>query len=240
MGIFINGVNIIGNGNNVVMVNGRIVSGNVMLGNSQKFNEKRSLQIDGVNRVAIKSDSRVIVTASDTNIIEADFHGEAIVDEKPKLDIVRNGREVVVTLDIDSNSISSSDLTLNVNIPMQMFDTLSIASYNGKVVVKNHVSAKHISLQTYNGDVESDADFSEISAITYNGNVFMGVEAKNNVKIEASSHNGNVFVELRNIAISNIIMSTRNGNTRNRFRECSEGYTAYGKASTYNGNVIIK
>ena len=68
----------------------------------------------------------------------------------------------------------------------------------------------------------------------------MGVEAKNNVKIEASSHNGNVFVELRNIAISNISMSTRNGNTRNRFRECSEGYTAYGKARTYNGNVIIK
>lgn len=237
---FINGANIIGSGNNVVMVNGRIVSGNGMFGNSQKFDEKKSLQADGINRIIVKSDSNVIVTASNTNVIEAHFYGEAIVDGKLTLNIDQNSREVVVTLDIDSNIICNNHLTLTVDIPARMFEMLSGTSHSGELVVKNDVSAKKILLETHNGNVESAGNFVELSATTHNGDIDVYVDAKNNVKIEAHSHNGDVSVDLQNIATSNISMSTKNGNKRNRFCGHKGGYIAYGRAMSHNGNVVIK
>ena len=226
MGIFINGINISN------------CSG--MSGNSQKFDEKKNVRADGINRITIQSDSaNIIVTASNTNTIDAHFYGEAVTGEKPTLNISKNGREVVVTLNIGS-CFMSNGLTLSVNIPMQMFEMLTAISYNRNVEIKDGVSAKKMRLNSHNGDVESEGNFTEISAITHNGDVDVYINAKSDVEIEADSHNGNVTVELQNITTSNISMYTRNGSVRNRFRGTNGGYTAYGRATSYNGNVAVR
>lgn len=220
MGIKINGVNI-GRNNGVVMIDGCIVSGGGAFGNMQKFDEKKNVQANGVDRIIVKSDSaNIVVTESNANIIEAHFLGEAIVDEKPMFNIEKKGREVVVTLNIKGSIMGN--LTLTVNIPTRTFESVKVTNYNGGVSVKNAISAKKIQLDTYNGNVD------------------VYIDAKNDVEIQASSYNGNVSVELQNVATSNIDTSTTNGNVRNRFCGKDFGYIAYGRATSHNGNVVVK
>lgn len=234
----INGINI-GNCNSVVMVNGSIVSGGGSFGKSQKFDEKKNVYANDVQRIIVKSNTAdVVVNSSDTNIIEAHFHGEAIVDEKPTFNIEKKGHKVVITINIKGNVMGR--LTLTVNIPTRTLELLNVINYNGDISVENGIFAKKIRLDTHNGDVESEGNFSEISATTHNGDVDVYIDAKNNIQIEASSHNGNVSVELQNVATNNIYISTYNGNKKNHFRGRNDGYSAYGRATSYNGNVAIK
>ena len=232
MNIFINGNN---NCNNVI-VNGRIVSSGS--GNSLKFDEKRIMRSDGIDCVTINSNVNVTVIASNINVIEAHFHGEVNVDNKPTLNIKKNGREVFVTLNVTGNILGN--LTLTVNIPQKKFDMINITSHNGSLSVKDGVLVDMLRLSTYNGDVESDCNFNEITATTHNGDADIYIDAETNVNIEASSHNGNVSIELQSISTSNIYASTRNGKVRNRFRAKNSGYTAYGQANSYNGNITVK
>lgn len=237
MGIFINGTKI-GNCNNVVIVNGRIMSG-LTSGNSQKFDEKKSVRTDNVHRITVKCNvADVIMTAKNTDVIEAHFHGDAVVGDTPTFNISKNGREVIVMLNIDGSIMGN--LALNVNIPTRVFELLNITSHNGNISVKEGVSAETIQLDTHNGDVESDSNFTKLYAVTHNGDVDISINAKSDVGIEASSHNGNVSVELQNIATNNIYTSTYNGNTKNRFRGKNGEYTANGQAKSYNGNVTVK
>lgn len=208
-------------------------------GNPQKFDERKSVQADGINRVTVNSYSTdIIISSGDTNCIDAHFYGEAFTSGKASLDITKNGREVTVTLDIDSCNKRNGP-TLLVTIPTRKFETLSATSHNGSVKVEKDVYVKKIRLVTHNGNVESEGKFSEISAITHNGDTYVYVSAESDVEIDAVSHNGDVTVQLENIATSNISMHSRNGNVRNRFCRTNGSYTAYGRAESYKGNVTV-
>lgn len=238
MNININGVNFSGCGS-FSITNGVFISSWGMFGNSQKFDEKKELRADNVDRVTIKSDSTdILVTASDTDTVTAHFYGEAITDKKPTLNISKNVQEIVVELTI-GGSLMSNGLTLSVNIPKQTFKALNATSYNGSITIKDGISAKKVKLNTYNGAVKCEGSFAEIYASTYNGNTTLYINAKNDVEIDANSHNGNVTVELQNISTSNISTFTKNGSTRNRFRITNGGHTAYGRVVSHNGNVTV-
>ena len=233
-------MNISFNGGNVMIVNGRIVSSGEAFGSSKKFDEKKDLQADSIDRITVRSDvASIIVTASNSNTICAHFYGEAITVHTPTLSITQNGREAIIALCVDG-SIMCGDLTLAVNIPMRILDALNVNSYNGNIEVKADVSAKEMKLNTYNGFIESEGLFAKIYAITHNGSTDVFATAKCDIEVEAISHNGNVTVELQNIATSNISVSTRNGSARDRFRSVSGGYTAYGRAQTHNGNATVR
>ena len=240
MNININGVNFSGCGN-FTIINGRVISGEGMFGNSQKFDEKKNISADGITQITIKSDSTdIIIAASDTtNTIDAHFCGEAITDAKPNLNVSKNGREVIVTLSL-GGCLMSSKLTLLVTIPIRTFERLKASSYNGGIVVKDNVSATKMKLDTYNGVLECEGNFAELFASTHNGNIYVCTNAKSDVDIESITHNGNVTVELQNIATSDISVATANGSARNRFRGTTGGYTAYGRAESYNGNVDVR
>lgn len=238
MNININGVNFSGCGN-LTIINGCVVSGEGMFGTPQKFDEKKDLRADNVDKITIKSDSAdILVTASDTDTVTAHFYGEAITEKKPTLNISKNGQEIVVELTIGGGFMGST-LTLSVNIPKRTFKVLNATGYNGSISIKDGISAKKVKLTTYNGAVECEGSFAEIYASTHNGDAALYIDAKNDVEIDASSHNGNVTVELQNIAASNISTFTKNGAARNRFRITSGGYTAYGRAASHNGNVTV-
>lgn len=238
MNISFNGINFSGCGN-VTIVDGCVVSSGKTFGNSQKFDEKKSLRANGINRITIKSDSTdIILTASDTNTITAHFCGEAITSAKPMLNINKNGQELFVELTIDG-SLIASQLTLSISIPKRTFNVVNVISYNGDIKAKNGISAKKARLNTYKGSIESEGIFSEICATTHNGDIVLYSNAKGDVGIDANSHNGNVTVELQNIATNNIIASTKNGSTRNCFRGVTSGYTVYGQATSHNGNITM-
>ncbi len=153
MNININGCNITNCGG-ITIVNGRVVSGGGMFGNSQKFDEEKSLQANDINRITIKCDSAdILVTTNDTDTINAHFYGEAITSQKPTLSITKNGREAIVSLSI-GGSITGR-LTLSVAIPARTFEFLSASSYNGAIAIKDEVSAKEMALNAYNGGIIS-------------------------------------------------------------------------------------
>lgn len=125
-----------------------------MFGNSQKFDEEKSLQANDINRITIKCDSAdILVTTNDTDTINAHFYGEAITSQKPTLSITKNGREAIVSLSI-GGSITGR-LTLSVAIPARTFEFLSASSYNGAIAIKDEVSAKEMALNAYNGGIIS-------------------------------------------------------------------------------------
>lgn len=239
MGIVINGIKI-GGCNGVVMVNGQVVSGGGVFGNAKKFDEKKNSEADGIDRITVRSDcSDIIVVKNSSNSVSAHFYGEATVNSEPSFAISKNGKELSIILNIGS-CIMSSGLTLEVSIPQRMFEVLTAVSKNGRVEVKDSVSARRMKLESHNGDVESEGNFAEISAITHNGSCEVYATAKNDLEIEAESHNGSVTVELHNIAECHLYTSTGNGTVRNRFRGTKGGYIANGSATSHNGNVVVR
>lgn len=225
---------------NIIIINGHIISGKSAFGHPQKFDERKSIKADCVGRITVKCDfADIVITACTCGIIDAHFYGEAVTDEKPSLNIKRDGLEVVITLS-SSHSIISNGLTLLVSIPIRMLDTLTVFGNSGDVKIQNLISARKMRLDTHNGNIDSTGNFSEMYVSTHNGSAYISVNAKSDIEIEATSHNGNVTVNLQNITTSNISVSSKNGIARNRFRGAKVGYTASGRVYSHNGNIDVQ
>ncbi len=237
MGITINGCHI--NGNNVTIVNGRIVSGgNFFGGEPKKINEKKSASANSISRITVNCDcANVQMNVANTNSVDAHFFGQVTTDGTTEFDVSTFGSEVKITVKLTGNSMNS-DLNLLINIPARMFEMITVKSENGNIIISEGVTTKKLKLKSTNGNVESSAIFEDIKANSMNGNAEVYVNANSDVELDVSSMNGNAIVELHNISRCNLSTSSMNGSVRNRFH-ASTGYVADGEVSSMNGNVRV-
>lgn len=239
--ISMNGVTISGNSSIVrTTVNGQDISENSFsFGNLRKFDERKKSPAHDVDRIIIKSNSvDVYVTAKGTSYIEAHFSGEAKTDTEPIFNISKKGREVVIFIEV--GNVFMSNLTLDVSLPVGMFEHIEIQSKSGDIHIKESVSAKRIELESNNGTVECDSPASELSVNTYNGDIHIYVQPALDINVQATSHNGDIFLGLNDVEQNSITARSYNGTVRNHFSSARHsGHLASGRVETHNGNVTI-
>ena len=249
-----------------VIINSKVIKGNSNA-EVKKFNEMLTKSSSGISNIYIQSDVVVNLKATNTNDITAYLHGEAICNGID-FDITSTMNSVTISTKFNSNpivlngnvnniscsnviingsSISiggciSSNLVLDIEIPMKLFESIRMQTHNASIKIDNSISVNLISVSCHNGKIEIFSPFEQLSINTHNGSIFINSYAETNPTLNISAHNGSINIKLPNVDTSKIYTKTINGSCSNSLRmnkslNCE--YIASGSITTHNGSIRI-
>ncbi len=243
---------------NVTIVNGRVIGDDPIGTCADKTVDERKVEnSDGIRKITIRSNVHVKVSAENIRKnVEAHLHGSYFEDGKPNLLITRRGDEIFIAVEVDgmngnnfsiysSNSViisscgTTSGLNLDVLLPAEMFEEISIESKNNNIDVTNSVRARNIRVDCKNGNVDVSATFQQLGIDCKNGNIDVNTVAQSDIQLCVVSKNGNVDVSVENIGTSQVYVESKNGSCKNSPRLRGR-YTACGSITSKNGNVKFK
>lgn len=237
MGIYINGKRY--TGNNVSIINGRVVNGG---GESEtrKFDERKYEDASNIEKIVIDSVScDVNIVASDTSKIEAHLHGQANSDGNLRLDVSKVRRQLKITVR-NEGLFFNGNLKLDVTVPYKIFKEISIKTVSANVTLNENVLTEELRVNTTSGDLNTSATFTEARVTTVSGDVDLFLHAKQDIAVEISTTSGDVSAEFGNIGHMNLYNDTMSGDIRNRHKEKEEGYIADVDISTVSGDIRIR
>ena len=247
-----------------VIINGKVIKGSSNA-EVKKFNEMLAKSSSGISNIYIQSDVVVNLKATNTNDITAYLHGEAICNDidfditstmdmvtiSAKFDsIVLNGNTnnfSCSNIVINGSSMSiigcaSSNLVLDIEIPMKLFESIHMQTHNASIKISNYISVNLISVSCHNGKIEIFSLFERLDIHTHNGSIFVDSYVKTNPKLNISAHNCSINVNLPNVDTSRIHTKTINGSCSNSLRSSKSlncRYIASGFITTHNGSILI-
>lgn len=225
-------------GNNVTIVNGRVITGGGT-GKLQKFDERKSKDSSNIDKIAVDSTfADVNVSVSNSSKVEAHFYGEAEIDGDVNFDVRVVNRELKITLQFTGNCFNGN-LKLDITIPHKTFQLISAKSSSADITLNEGVSTNYLKVKTQSGDLETNATVNNVSVSTMSGDVELCIDATNDISVEVSTMSGDVSAEFNNIAHINLSTSSMSGDVRNRHKG-GKGYTADVDISTMIGDIIIR
>lgn len=225
-------------GNNVTIVNGRIISSGG-IGKTQKFDEKKLEECSNVEKIAIDSTfGDVNVFVSNSSKVEAHFYGEAAIDGDVNFDVRVVNRELKITLKFTGNCFNGN-LKLDVSVPQKTFKVISAKSSSADITLNEGVSTEYLKVKTQSGDLETNATVNNVSVSTKSGDVELCIDATQDINVEVSTMSGDVSAEFNNIRHINLSTSSMSGDVRNRHKE-SKGYNADVHISAMSGDIRIR
>ena len=146
----INGIIITGNarvGNNIVIINGNVVSGNSSY-QTQKIDERKFQSAENVESISVHSSvCNVNIFATDSPRIEAHLHGEASIDGKVDFDVNHHNKRLEIDLEYTGACFNGA-LSLDIAVPYKTFEMLSVQSASADITLDESVSARFINLNT--------------------------------------------------------------------------------------------
>lgn len=225
-------------GNNVTIVNGRVISGS---GNAkpQKFDERKSEDCGNIDKIAVDSTvADVNVSVSNSSKIEAHFYGEAEIDGDVNFDVRVVNRELRITLQFTGNCFNGN-LKLDITLPQKTFKVISAKSSSADITLNEGVSTDYLKVKTQSGDLETNATVNNVSVSTMSGDVELCIDATNDISVEVSTMSGDVSAEFNNVAHINLSTSSMSGDVKNRHKG-NKGYTADVDISTMSGDIRIR
>ena len=219
-----------------------------------------SLGIERINIGTLNADIKVY--AKDTSEITARLYG-SVNSKEVSLDMQKQGGQIFISTKTkgdstpsifrgssvvihnvniingtNSYSSSSSELNLDVTIPLNLLPSLFIKSTTGDVFVDASVSLESINVITTNGDMEIDTLPKNVSIATTNGDVEFDCIAKNDCNLNITTTNGDVSFSFID-AQSKMKFSTVNGDIIDKSKHISK-YIVSGKVQTTNGDIVYK
>lgn len=225
-------------GNNVTIVNGRVISGGGTA-KSQKFNERKSEDCSNIDKITIDSTvADVNVSVSNSSKIEAHFYGEAEIDGDVNFDVRVVNRELRITLQFTGNCFNGN-LKLDITVPQKTFKVISAKSSSADITLNEGVSTDYLKVKTQSGDLETNATFNNVSVSTMSGDIELCIDATNDISVKVSTMSGDVSAEFNNVAHINLSTSSMSGDVKNRHKG-SKGYTADVDISTMSGDIRIR
>ena len=225
-------------GNNVIIVNGRVISGGGTA-KSQKFDERKSEDCSNIDKITIDSKvTDVNVSVYNSSKIEAHFYGEAEIDGDVNFDVRVVNRELRITLQFTGICFYES-LKLDITLPQKTFKVISAKSSSADITLNEGVSTDYLKVKTQSGDLETNATVNNVSVSTMSGDVELCIDATNDISVEVSTRSGDVSAEFNNIAHINLSTSSKSGDVKNRHKG-SNGYTADVDISTMSGDIRIR
>ena len=225
-------------GNNVTIVNGRVISGGGT-GKFQKFDERKVEDCSNIEKIAINSTFvDVNVSVSNSSKVEAHFYGEANLDGDVNFDVRVVNRELRITLEFTGNCFNGN-LKLDVTLPKKIFKVISARSSSADIILNQGVSTDYLKVKTQSGYFESNATVNNVSVSTMSGDVELCIDATQDINAKISTMSGDVSAEFNNIGYINLSTSSMSGNVRNRFKGYN-GYIADVDISTMSGDIRIR
>lgn len=225
-------------GNNVTIVNGRVISGGGTA-KSQKFDERKSEDCSNIDKITIDSTvADVNVSVSNSSKIEAHFYGEAEIDGDVNFDVRVVNRELRITLQFTGNCFNGN-LKLDITVPQKTFKVISAKSSSADITLNEGVSTDYLKVKTQSGDLETNATFNNVSVSTMSGDIELCIDATNDISVKVSTMSGDVSAEFNNVAHINLSTSSMSGDVKNRYKG-SKGYTADVDISTMSGDIRIR
>ena len=210
-------------GNNVIIVNGKVISsGNFSDASSKKIDEQKSVNAIGISRIDVDCDfGDIQMNVSDTDSVSAHLYGEVITEGSLKFDVSSSADLIKIKVEFTGSQISGT-LKLQIDIPTKMFEEIHANSGDGRITISKGVKSERFNLKTMNGSEE------------------IYVDANSDVYLDVSTMNGRIKIKLHNISNCQLSASSMNGTVKRSYRRVIDGFTAYGKVSTMNGKVSIE
>lgn len=225
-------------GNNVTIVNGRVISGGGT-GKFQKFDERKVKDCSNIEKIAINSTFvDVNVSVSNSSKVEAHFYGEANLDGDVNFDVRVVNRELKITLEFTGNCFNGN-LKLDVTVPQKIFKVISAKSLSANITLNEGVSTDYLKVKTQSGDLETNATVNTVSVSTMSGDVELCIDATQDINVQIFTMSGDVSAEFNNIGHINLSTSSMSGDVRNRHKG-NNGYTADVDISTMSGDIRIR
>lgn len=225
-------------GNNVPIVNRRVISGGE-IGRFQKFDERKAEDCSNIEKIAINSTFvNVNISVSNSSKVEVHFYGEANIDGDVNFDVRVVDRELRITLEFTGNCFNGN-LKLDVTVPQKIFKVISAKSLSADITLNEGVSTDYLKVKTQSGNLETNATVNTVSVSTMSGDVELCIDATQDINVGISTMRGNVSAEFNNIGHINLSTSSMRGKVRNRHKE-SKGYTTDVDISTMSGDIRIR
>lgn len=225
-------------GNNVTIVNGRVLSGEGT-GKFQKFDELKEEDCSNIEKIAINSTFvDVNVSVFNSSKVEAHFYGEANIDGDVNFDVRVVNRELRITLEF-TGTCFNGNLKLDVTVPQKIYKVISAKSSSADITLNEGVSTDYLKVKTQSGDLETNATVNTVSVSTMSGDVELYIDAIQDINVEIFTMSGDVSAEFNNIGHINLSTSSMSGDVRNRHKEI-RGYNANVDISTTSGDIRIR
>lgn len=179
----------------------------------------------------------VNISLSNSSKIEVHLYGQANIDRDFKFDVGVVNRELRITLRSTGNCNSSS-LNLDVTVPHKTFKIITVNTLLADIILGEGVSTDYVKVKTQSRYLASKATFVKSSIETMNGDIYIYINAKENISAVISTINGDASAEFDNVGDLNLYTNSLNGDVKNRHK-CKSGYTANVNISTINGDIKI-
>lgn len=244
---------------NIIMVNGTIINGNTSPGQFKKIDENKTELAENIDKLCITSPFvDVNISVSDSSEIKAHFYGEGTFSGEIHLNTNVFMHEMKISIESSSNFSLNGSLTLDVSIPNKTFNSISVKTTSGDIVLNNGISTSDLKINTTSGDININEDisisslkihstsgdlknyaiFTDADIKTTSGDILLFNAAKRNIIVDISTTSGDVKTNFSNIGYINLSTNTISGDIRNKHKN-KDGYTADLDISTISGDIVI-
>jgi lia operon protein LiaG len=184
------------------------------------INDKKSALVSSVQNITIKTVSEdITVHESSGKSITAWFHGKVSSDsseDRPYLEVNQNGSTIEICIKRPEATINQiyEDVVLEVSIPKQYADKLSVESVSSNITLDSH-AYKDLALTTVSGDINlcdirvinggadihstsGDVDLTfinvpnNINAETVSGDIFVGIPSNAEFSLDSDTTSGDI------------------------------------------------
>ena len=227
-------------GNNISIINGRVVGDTGRSGKTQQYDETRREDSTNIDRISINTETiDVSLTPSDASEIVARMHGAAEHDGSVNFDFRTVNRELMITLDF-SGSFFDGKLNLDISVPRKTFKVISMTTKTGDLTLAEGVSAESLKVKTQTGDVESEASLNDISIDTQTGDVDLCINATTDIHFDVNTQTGDVSTTFKNISLLYITTKSTLGDVKNCHAPTPYGHSATGRIRSQTGDIRVR
>lgn len=257
---------------NVVIVNGKVISGEPVKNSSAKeYDEIKKQLAEGIKRIRIDCSSVDVKlsASSKTKLIKEHLHGQV---SDVDFSVSRQGDELVIRVRPNgtsinktvvmggcctiSNCVISGALELEVEVPAETFEEISVKSKSGDIEINSNVKADSIiissnrgdveigskvvaeffSIQTSRGDVNLSAVFQRLNINCSSGDIEVDSNLCCNAQLAISTSSGDIDVVLEEVGKSTVFVETNSGRCKNK-PKFNGRYTVSGYIKASSGDV---
>lgn len=147
-------VNIISENGSITIINGKVINSSNDCKGLKKIHEKKSVNAERIRSIKVSSDfvSLNVTTVDKSSKIEASLTGSVDSKSNIKLELEEDGESVKIYLKY--NQINRSvGLKLDVFIPVNEYEKISIDSNSGEVLLSGSIYADKVKVKSLSGNV---------------------------------------------------------------------------------------
>lgn len=212
----------------------------------QTVGERRNVEAKQIEGIEIDTESiDVEVVASNTQMIEATFYGQAKFSQGVYMELYfRNkGNKLQIRILGEQDYSEGKNLKLRVVVPTKRFYQITAKSSLGDITIGKKVSAQNVKVKTIHGDVKTSGIFANVEINTESGNIQVCDVVQSGMRIKTTTISGDISVKLNGVDNDKFILiaDTMKGEVKTNFgMTCKSGFQTSVETYTKKGDISVK